>query len=271
MSATVATHVQARTAVLEVTSALCVGLLFAAVGPFGTFGQAPISERLVYWVSVILIAFVVYRPVCSLGERLARSIRLAPAFGWCAAVMLASFPLTLLVWLASYRHTPSLWPSSAEYLQFFGSVILIGAGLMLVVWLVRRASADAGLPEVRTALPRASPAAFAPPRPRLLERLPSRLGEEIVALEMEDHYVRVHTSRGSDLLLMRMRDAVAELDAIEGAQVHRSWWVAQSAVARVERQGRRLTIELANGQQVPVSRERNGLLPVWVNERLQKP
>jgi hypothetical protein len=270
MSAAFPGDARARTAVLETTAALCVGLLMAAVGPYGTFGQAPLSERLVYWVAVILIAFVVYRPACSLGERLARSLQLAPAFGWSAAVVLASFPLTVVVWLASFRHTPSLWPSFTEYVQFYASVILIGAGLMLVVWLVRRVGAGssaAPLHDPAAAVPHTAP----PPRPRLLDRLPPRLGDELIALEMEDHYVRVHTSVGSDLLLMRMRDAVAEAEGVEGTQVHRSWWVARGAVEHVERDGRRLTVSLRNGLQVPVSRERNGSLPDWLRERREEP
>jgi DNA-binding LytR/AlgR family response regulator len=64
---------------------------------------------------------------------------------------------------------------------------------------------------------------------------------------------------------MRMRDAVAELDGVEGAQVHRSWWIARSAVARVEPHGRTLAIKLANGLKVPVSRERKPSLPAWVS------
>jgi hypothetical protein len=268
MSAAAAGDARMRTAVLESTAALCVGLLLAAVGPYGTFGQAPLAERLLYWVGVILIAFLVYRPACAAGERLARSLRLAPTFGWTAAVVLASFPVTLLVWLASYRHTPSLWPSVAEYVQFYGSVILIGGGLMFVVWLVRQRSEAAPTEVSQLVSPTPSPIALQPP-PRLLERLsPGRRGE-LVALEMEDHYVRVHTRIGSDLLLMRMRDAIAELEGVEGAQVHRSWWVARSAVTDVERRERRIMVQLANGLQVPVSRERNGTLPAWLTEQLK--
>ncbi len=35
-----------------------------------------------------------------------------------------------------------------------------------------------------------------------------------------------HTDRGSDLILMRLSDALTELKGLEGAQTHRSWWVA---------------------------------------------
>jgi DNA-binding LytR/AlgR family response regulator len=77
---------------------------------------------------------------------------------------------------------------------------------------------------------------------------------------MEDHYVRAHTGAGSTLLLMRLRDAVAELDAVDGRQVHRSWWVARNAVARAEPAGRGWKLTLRNGLVVPVPRERAGEL-----------
>ena len=71
---------------------------------------------------------------------------------------------------------------------------------------------------------------------------------------MEDHYVRAHTALGSDLVLMRLRDAVAELGDIDGLQVHRSWWVARHAVSDVRRDGRNVRLLLDTGLEAPVSR-----------------
>ena len=73
---------------------------------------------------------------------------------------------------------------------------------------------------------------------------------------MEDHYVRAHTMLGSDLVLLRLRDALGELDGIEGAQVHRSWWVARDAVEGVERDGRSVRLVLPRGIAAPVARSR---------------
>ncbi|RYF92143.1 MAG: LytTR family transcriptional regulator [Caulobacteraceae bacterium] len=92
------------------------------------------------------------------------------------------------------------------------------------------------------------------PASRFFTRLPARLGTDLLCLQMEDHYVRAHTAVGSDLILMRMRDAVAELDALPGLQVHRSWWVAAGAVAGHRKDDRRLTLVLTNGLEVPVAR-----------------
>jgi DNA-binding LytR/AlgR family response regulator len=75
---------------------------------------------------------------------------------------------------------------------------------------------------------------------------------------MEDHYVRAHGPMGSALILMRMRDAMAELEGLPGLQVHRSWWVAREAVERVEREDGGLRLRLTNGMVVPVARSQVG-------------
>ena len=41
---------------------------------------------------------------------------------------------------------------------------------------------------------------------------------DLWALEAEDHYLRVHSSAGTTLILMRLSDAVAALARLEGAQ-----------------------------------------------------
>ena len=53
---------------------------------------------------------------------------------------------------------------------------------------------------------------------KFLDRIPLKLrGGELYAVQAEDHYLRLHTSKGSDLILLRLADAVAELEGIEGA------------------------------------------------------
>jgi hypothetical protein len=98
-------------------------------------------------------------------------------------------------------------------------------------------------------------AAAAPAPPKFLERIPLKLrGAELWAVEAEDHYLRLHTSKGQDLILLRLADAVDELAGIEGAQVHRSWWVARDAIADARRGDGRATLTLKDGSEVPVSR-----------------
>lgn len=94
-----------------------------------------------------------------------------------------------------------------------------------------------------------------PGEPRLASRLPANLrGADIHALEAEEHYTKIHTSKGNTLLLMRFSDAIAEMNPQPGLQVHRSFWVSQSAVERVARVDQRWVIRLHGGLNIPVSR-----------------
>jgi hypothetical protein len=90
---------------------------------------------------------------------------------------------------------------------------------------------------------------------KFLERLPFRLRDaELYAVEAEDHYLRVRTSKGSELILMRLSDALTELEGVEGAQTHRSWWVAKAGIADAKRADGRATLVLKDGSEAPVSR-----------------
>ena len=91
--------------------------------------------------------------------------------------------------------------------------------------------------------------------PSLTARLPDKLkGGTILALQAEDHYVRIHTDKGSDLILMRLADATEQMGSTPGARTHRSWWVSKSAIKSVRRDNGRVALVLTNDTEVPVSR-----------------
>lgn len=97
-----------------------------------------------------------------------------------------------------------------------------------------------------------------------LMRAPPHLGRELLAMEAEDHDLRVHTSVGSDLLLMRMRDAVTELAPPDGLRVHRSRWVTRTGVERAARNGTGLALPLRSGLTVPVARAQRRAVREWL-------
>jgi DNA-binding LytR/AlgR family response regulator len=160
------------------------------------------------------------------------------------ASVVMSVPFTLVVWLTSrVAFGADMPPSALPFL--FGSVWMVSIVLTII--------------NILLAQPRITHAAPAPPK--FLERLPLKLrGAEVWAVEAEDHYLRLHTSKGQDLILMRLADAVAELEGIEGAQVHRSWWVARDAITDARRGDGRATLTLRDGAEVPVSRTYAGTL-----------
>ena len=88
---------------------------------------------------------------------------------------------------------------------------------------------------------------------RFLERIPKRIAGDLMCLRTEDHYLRIHTTAGSDLILFRLKDALAELDGANGMQVHRSYWVARDAIEAPAGKGRKTVLILKNGLRVPVS------------------
>ena len=53
---------------------------------------------------------------------------------------------------------------------------------------------------------------------------------------------------------MRLSDAIGELEGLDGAQTHRSWWVAKAALADAKRWDGRATLKLKDGTEAPVSR-----------------
>ncbi|WP_340644550.1 LytTR family DNA-binding domain-containing protein [Phenylobacterium sp.] len=146
-------------------------------------------------------------------------------------------------------------------LLVWGSVWLVSGGLayvhqlpqyLLITWIMCLAMSGFA---IFLSYRRQAAATPTPAPVKFLERLPLKLrGAEIWAVEAQDHYLRLHTSKGQDLILMRLADAVAELQGIEGAQVHRSWWVARDAVADARRGDGRATLKLKDGSDVPVSR-----------------
>lgn len=91
--------------------------------------------------------------------------------------------------------------------------------------------------------------------PKLIHRLPIKYrNSEIYAIKSEDHYLRVYTSLGDELILYRFGDALKDLEGIEGVQTHRSWWVAINAVEEVQKDYGKNFYLLKNQIKAPISR-----------------
>lgn len=89
----------------------------------------------------------------------------------------------------------------------------------------------------------------------LLQRIPPPLGLDVLALQMENHHVRVYTPLGNGRVMMRFRDALKGVADLDGLQVHRSYWVAAKAVEQVVRVGpNKFVLVLVNNLRIPVSR-----------------
>lgn len=94
------------------------------------------------------------------------------------------------------------------------------------------------------------------PLTELIASVPKALGDDIIRLHAQDHYVEVVTTDGSALLSEQFGDCVESLNSLNGIQCHRSHWVCLDHVEKFERAGSSYSCVLSNGDQVPVSRRR---------------
>jgi len=96
--------------------------------------------------------------------------------------------------------------------------------------------------------------------PDFWSRVPQTLGRDLVALSAELHYIRVYTTKGDALILYPFGQAVKDLSNFEGAQIHRSHWVAFAHVQSVQPRGQGAICQLSGGLSLPVSRTRKPAL-----------
>lgn len=216
------------------------GVFLALIGAFGT-NAIPVVVRVTYWVGLCLAGAVVGTAVSQVIGRDGRADARPWLYGGLTVIGI-TLPFTVVVWLVS--ELTFAGRLHAERLPvYLAPVFIVTVAMTALNFLVQRE------PPQTHAAPGDAPA------PRFLDRLPAKLrGAALHAVEAEDHYLRLHTSRGQDLILMRLSDAVAELEGIEGAQTHRSWWVAKAAVEGARRGDGRATLQLVGGVEAPVSR-----------------
>jgi hypothetical protein len=228
-------RVTAETALL-----IAAGLFLGVLSPFNT-AQLSLAVRLTYWPIVIVGGGVIGIAIDAAVLRQTRSF-------WPRLVvgsLLMTPPVTGLVWFVSSRMfgSPHRWPVPGP---LFFQVFVISFAVMALrqlawrgVWTERHVEAAAEPTDV---------GAF---RQRLSAK---RRSARLLAVEAEDHYLRVHTDAGDELITARFSDALLELASLTGYQTHRSWWVAAGAIEAVRWRRGRGELRLETGLTVPVSR-----------------
>jgi LytTr DNA-binding domain len=234
-----------------------IGVFLAVIGPFGSIDQ-PFAVRLFTWLSFSYLGYAIYSPMGFFVDRAHLALDLPVLPLWLVAALIATIPMTAAIYFIQFMPNVPPVPSVEEGLTSYLYVFVIGGGITLLFNFIgpraneaREVPAEEQLSVSESAPYTAAPSTLSNP---LFDQLPPSLGSDVIALQMEDHYVRVHTSLGSELVLMRLRDALAHVSDIDGRQVHRSWWVARLAVEDVRREGRNVRLVLPGGLEAPVSR-----------------
>jgi len=215
-----------------------LGAVVALLGPFGSFYN-DVALRLIDWTTVFLLQAILLGLLIPLMMRLGTAAKLPRWFTLGGALAIVAIPgaviaatVTNIFWgqhVSTYR-----W-----YDWYLQTLLLIAITTLLWGSLeIARAPRKGGL-DVESS-----------------HHAPTG---DVICLQMEDHYVRVHRMTGSTLELMALRDAIRRYGNPHGLQVHRGWWVAADAARGAERNARNWRLILRNGLEVPVARNRINL------------
>ena len=219
----------------------CIWLTVTIAGPFNTLVTMGFADRAVYWSIVILATYAVgYFSDIYFGARVAKSVR-PIQIALVASSLAVSVPIFFVLFVLKWVWVDD-WPTSfSQVFPIFIAVVLITSVIVVVRHIT---SGTSETPDTKPAM--------------ILERLPVEKHGALISLSVQDHYVDVVTEKGSEMVLMRLSDAIREVSDVPGLQIHRSHWAALDQIAKVERTQNAARIIMSNGNELPVSR---GYLP----------
>ena len=238
----------ARRWAVDAVRLAAMGVLLGFLGPFEA-DDAPLASRYAYWTICMLGGGLIAVAVDeSLGRRLPilwRRVAVTSA--------LATPLVTLFVVVTQHlMFAEQRWSIYLPLLWQVGPIMLAAMAVRALVW--RRLPTRI---ETRTLVVSPLPEAEAVFRRRLSAK---RRSARLIAIEAHDHYLRVHTDAGAELITLRFADALDELARAHGWRVHRSWWVAADAVEEVRWRRGTGEIRLVGGLTAPVSRTHGPVL-----------
>jgi DNA-binding LytR/AlgR family response regulator len=219
---------------VRLTIWLGVTIVCSFSGPFATDAILGPVQRAVFWAVAVGIAIVLANVIMLGSARFATGRTHWPVMLAGAAVFGLVFGGVLYLMVALVLPT---YLSAVSFILLPGQAFLTFLAIALVKYLAHGRTAASEVSD-----------------PGFLARLPESVRGDILRVSSQDHYVEVCTSSGRTLVLMRMSDAVRELEGFGGLQVHRSHWVHPSAVETVDRSGAKIELVLVTGDRIPVSR-----------------
>lgn len=212
-------------------------VVLTVIGPFGTYEDLTLGHRVAFWtVALTAVGFFMHVLItlCLGHPRLAPLPKILRILLGAAA---AGLPGAAVIMFIDGVFRPPVMPSDRLWLLWV-QVAVIGVVFGLVEfydWTGVGAKTDTVKPT------------------RLHARLPKELGDDIISLSMSDHYVEISTARGKHMELMRMADAIEELNGLDGLRIHRSHWVARKHIVGLEHKKSKLRVHLSDARKLPVS------------------
>jgi hypothetical protein len=225
---------------LDVALFAFVGLVMAELGPYRTL-ETPKLLRTAYWLLAVfgsgLAGILVERALASRVHGFWHRIAVV------SVVMTPPVTLYIYALNALMLGLPRRWWLIHQIAWQVLVVMLLLMSFRALLW--RRVI------ETRTVVMPPLPQAEREFRLRLSAK---RRAATLIAIEAEDHYVRVHTDCGSELVQMRFSQAVQELAQAYGYRLHRSWWASGRAIEAVRWTRGGGEARLTGGIVAPISR-----------------
>lgn len=132
--------------------------------------------------------------------------------------------------------------------HFFASNFLISLVVFSIVWVAQS----------RHSMPTPLPVS------KFENRLSKYQTAQLWAITAQDHYLNIQTDQGSELILMRLSDALVELVDRDGVQINRSHWVARNGIAK----NSTTSVTLHNDEVLPISRSNGSVAKAFFAQRL---
>lgn len=232
-----------------------VVLIFWVTGPYGTAERLAVVPRLGFWLVLHAVTWAIAIVSAVLANGLLRA-RVASGFvRMMLGAAVASIPIGLVT-TAIGAATFSVTPTVANIMADIATGLFLSLLFCALTWMTMNTEAALELSDTGTAAMASGdpvPQTDAGRVPLLLRLKPANRGLPL-HLTVSDHYTEVTTTLGRELILLRFADALGELGAVPGLQVHRSHWVSDAHFERLVRDNGRIAILLRDGTEVPVSR-----------------
>ncbi|MEM6310920.1 MAG: LytTR family DNA-binding domain-containing protein [Pseudomonadota bacterium] len=227
------------------------GLLLGLAGPFGTLDVLPLIPRMLYWAVIAVMTFLTGSIVDEIMRpSLSRFLPVWLAVGLASVVTACAITTELLAMNALlFSFVPDLRGAMILAGNVYAASLIISGTLVFI----GRETAQTPTPPLNA--------------PRILDRIPLDKRGALISLSALDHYVEIVTSNGTELILMRLSDAISETEPVEGLILHRSHWAARDQITSVARANGKGEVTLTDGRTLPVSRSNlsalkdAGLLP----------
>lgn len=218
---------------------LAIILLLGVSGAFGT-SYFPIIKRILYWFVSITLGYIIAISVTTVLDKVSFFIN-RPILYHTIYIIIITLLIDACISLStSYFQRKTFDFNNYFYLLF--PVFIVSLFITIIHSLLYQT-------------PLQSHQLATSKKPEIYSRFEPRFrNAEIYAIKSEDHYLRFYTSAGEFLILMRLYDAIKELEGIEGSQCHRSWWISKAAVENTENEYGKKYFVLKNQIKAPISR-----------------